>query len=150
MKTILILFAALLGLSAALQGTVNGLLAQRLSLPATVLLNACVVVVLAFVWWLLSPGERTFVPSAPTAWYLFTGGLFGVAILVSAAVAFPRLGAGPTTAIAVAAQLTAALALDHLGWAGVRLGVTPARVLGAVLLLVGAMLVLGTFSGARE
>jgi transporter family-2 protein len=72
----------------------------------------------------------------------YLGGLFGLAIIAGAAFAFPRLGAGATVALMVAAQLGTALLLDHFGATGERLALTPARLSGAVLLLAGALLVL--------
>jgi transporter family-2 protein len=90
--------------------------------------------------WLLLP--RGPAPAEAPPWWLWLGGVYGLWILCAAAIAFPRLGAGPTTALVVASQLLTALVLDHCGWFGARLPVTPMRLLGAVLLLAGAVLVL--------
>jgi len=65
-----------------------------------------------------------------------------VFIIAGAAFAYPRLGAGPTTALMVAAQLGTALALDHYGLPSGKVPVTPMRLVGAAFLLVGALLVL--------
>jgi hypothetical protein len=54
--------------------------------------------------------------SAP--WYLFSGGVFGLAIVTCAAIAYPRLGAGTTATIAIASQLVTALVLDQFAAAG--------------------------------
>ena len=67
--------------------------------------------------------------------------MYGISILGCAAFVFPRLGAGATTAFVVTAQLGSALALDHYGVPD-RIPVTGARLVGAVLLLAGALLVL--------
>ena len=70
------------------------------------------------------------------------GGAYGLFIIAGAAFAYPRLGAGPTTALMVAAQLTTALVLDHYGLPAGKVEVTPMRLVGAGLLFAGAVLVL--------
>jgi transporter family-2 protein len=131
--------ACLLGAAACLQGATNGALAERVGLPSAVALNAAIVCAVALlVWWFQPPGA----PRAAAPWWLWLGGLYGLFILGAAAFVFPRLGAGPATALMVAAQLITALCLDQTGWFGPRLELTPVRVLGAVLLLLGAVLVL--------
>jgi transporter family-2 protein len=142
-----IVLACLLGAAACLQGATNGDLAGRVGLPAAVVVTSVVVLSVSAVWWLAA---RAAAPAngPPAAWppagqfWLYLGGVYGLVILVIAAFLFPRLGAGPTTAIMVAAQLLTALALDQLGWPGARLDVTPMRVCGALLLVAGAVLVL--------
>ena len=73
---------------------------------------------------------------------LFLGGAYGLCIICSAAYLFPRIGAGPTTAVMIASQLMVALFVDHYGIGTARLPLTPYRILGAMMLLGGALLVL--------
>ena len=57
-------------------------------------------------------------------------------------VAIPRLGAANVMALLVAGQMGLSLAMDHYGWLGVAVQpVSPWRILGAVLLLVGVVLI---------
>lgn len=143
MTALLVVLALLLGTAVTAQGVVNGALAQRVPLAGAIFLNALVTFAGALLWWLAAPGaSRSLLPSDPAPAWLFTGGLLGLCIITSAAFCFPRLGPGPTVALAVAAQLLTALALDHFGVGGEELPVTPARLLGAALLLIGALLVL--------
>ena len=135
-----IALACLLGIAACLQGATNGALGGRLGVAAAVAVNATVVFVAAALVWWLSP--RAPAPSEALPWWIWLGGAYGLLILAAAAVVFPRLGAGPTTALMVASQLLTALVLDHLGLFGPRLEVTPLRVGGALLLCAGAVLVL--------
>ena len=135
-----IALACLLGIAACLQGATNGALGGRLGVAAAVAVNATVVFVAAAVVWWLSP--RAPAPQEALPWWIWLGGAYGLLILAAAAVVFPRLGAGPTTALMVASQLLTALVLDHLGLFGPRLEVTPLRVCGALLLFAGAVLVL--------
>ena len=137
----LVLVAIAAGCASALQGATNGALAGRVGLSSAVLINALIVTSGAGALWIGLPrGSST--GAEPLPWFLFLGGVYGLIILLAAAFAFPRLGAGPTTALMVAAQLCAALILDQLGWPSDRLAVTPIRVLGAGFLVLGALLVL--------
>lgn len=141
MQAMLICLAVLMGIALAVQGATNGSLAGRIGLASAVWINALVVVTGATIFWLASPR----VPAAaatPAPWFLYVGGAYGLVIIAGAAFAFPRLGAGPTTALMVAAQLSTALVLDHLGLSGGKIDVTPGRIVGALLLCAGALLVL--------
>ncbi len=133
--------AMLIGVVSVIQSATNGVLAGRIGLGPTMLINASVVFAGASLLWLLTRGN-TSVPGGPTPWFLFLGGVYGITFLICAAFVFPRLGAGPTTAIMVAAQLTLALVFDHYGIPMVRVPVTPWRLLGAGFLVLGALLVL--------
>lgn len=143
MTALLIALALLLGAAGTTQGVVNGSLAQRLPIAGAIFVNALVTLGGAALWWALAPGAtRRLVPEGGAPLWCYTGGLLGLYIVSSAAFCFPRLGAGPTMALVVAAQLVAALAYDHFGIGAVPLPVTPARVFGALLLVAGALLVL--------
>jgi transporter family-2 protein len=75
--------------------------------------------------------------------WLWLGAVLGVFVVGSITVAGPRIGTTATVALLIAGQLGAALAIDRLGWFGVeKVGVTWLRVLGVVLLAVGAALTL--------
>lgn len=135
----LVVLALVTGVCVCLQGVTNGALAARTSLFSAVFLNGLVVATGTLLLWLTD--RRPLIASEPTPWFLYLGGLYGIAILGCAAFVFPRLGAGAATAFVVSAQLVSALALDHVGLPH-RVPLTGARLVGAVLLLVGALLVL--------
>ncbi|HEY8515436.1 MAG TPA: DMT family transporter [Candidatus Binatia bacterium] len=139
MILVLIVLALVAGVCVCLQGVTNGALAARTSLFAAVFLNGLVVAIGTFVLWLTD--RRPLFASEPTPWFFYLGGFYGIAILACAAFVFPRLGAGAATAFVVTAQLVSALALDHYGVPH-RIPLTGARLVGGVLLLVGALLVL--------
>ncbi len=128
------------GIAICLQGATNGAFGARIGVPAAVAINLATALVVAGVvyWWLPRAAPR----DEPTPWWMWLGGAYGLCILAGAAFVFPRLGAGTATALVVAAQLLTALCLDHFGWPGGRVDVTPVRWLGAALLMVGAVLVL--------
>lgn len=140
MQALLICLALCVGIASAAQGATNGTLAGRVGLATAVWINALVVFASATIVWFAAP--RAPVSATPSPWFLYLGGVYGLVIIAGAAFAFPRLGAGPTTALMVAAQLGAALVLDYLGLPGGKIDVTPSRIVGAALLVAGALLVL--------
>ena len=110
MKIFLIVLAACMGIASAVQGATNGALSGRIGLATAVWLNALVVMIGATVLYFVLPRGEASAASGP--WFLYAGGCYGLFIIAGAAFAFPRLGAGPTTALMVAAQLT--LSLIHI------------------------------------
>jgi transporter family-2 protein len=85
----------------------------------------------------VAPGSAAAVP----AWAWF-GGLLGAAYVASTTVLGPRLGATALLALTLGGQMLAALAVDQYGVIGFpQSPVTPARLLGAVLVIAGALLI---------
>jgi len=85
-----------------------------------------------------APGSAASVP----AWAWF-GGLLGAAYVAATTVLGPRLGAAAVLALTLAGQMVAALLVDHYGVVGFpQSPVTPARLLGAALLVVGVLLIM--------
>jgi bacterial/archaeal transporter family-2 protein len=71
------------------------------------------------------------------------GGLVGALYVGSIVFTVRALGAGGLTALTIAGQLGLAMVIDHFGWLGVeRSPITLAKVTGAVLLALGAWLVI--------
>ncbi len=137
----LILLSLCLGAAMCLQSTVNGQLYLRLGLPLTLVINSGLVFAGSSLWFFVDRTTGQLPARAPAPWYLFTGGLFGLVIISCAAMAYPRLGAGVTTALAVAAQVLVALLLDWVGATGARLPLTTERVVGLALVALGVWLV---------
>ena len=78
--------------------------------------------------------------SAP--WWIWIGGVIGAAFILVNIVLAAKIGATLTLASIIVGQLTAALVVDHYGWFGgtvVRL--TPTRLAGVALLLLGVTLI---------
>ncbi|MDF1554251.1 MAG: DMT family transporter [Deferrisomatales bacterium] len=143
--THLFLFLLMLcvGAVAALQPLVNARLAQRVGgfLPSALVSFSVGALVLATL--VLgsgrSPGLRGL---AGASWWELTGGLMGALYVSSTIIVYPRIGAAAALAAVIAAQLTAGLLLDHFGAFGFRqIALDWQRVLGVVLLFVGAVLV---------
>ena len=85
----------------------------------------------------VAPGAVGQVP----AW-AWLGGLLGAAYVASTTVLGPRLGATALLALVLAGQMIAALAVDQFGVLGFPQNViTPVRLVGAALVIVGAVLI---------
>lgn len=75
--------------------------------------------------------------------WAWCGGLLGATYVASVTLLGPRIGAMTMVALVIAGQLVAALAVDHFGALGYpQMPVTATRLLGAALLLAGAVLVM--------
>jgi transporter family-2 protein len=79
--------------------------------------------------------------AAAPAWS-WVGGLLGGFYVTAIVVLTPRIGFALTLALTLAGQMVAALALDHAGALGLAARpVTGTRLVGAVLLFVGVLLI---------
>ena len=75
-------------------------------------------------------------------WWVWTGGAFGAIFIVVTIVLTAKIGATLTLASIIVGQLTAALVVDHYGlFGGTVVRLTPTRVMGVALLLLGVTLI---------
>ena len=77
-----------------------------------------------------------------TPWYGFIGGLYGAGVVTASSWATPKLGAGTTLVVIVAAQVALAVVLDQLGALGLEhhpLGWL--RIAGVLVVSAGAVMV---------
>ncbi len=142
MLPFLIFAACLMGIAGTVQGATNGALSGRIGIGPAILINAVVAALGSLIFWLLVPKHENPASFGSIPIYLWAGGFYGLLITAVAAFAFPRLGAGPTIAIMVCAQLLMALALDHYGIMAEQIAVTPIRIIGGLFLIAGTVLVL--------
>jgi transporter family-2 protein len=137
---IFVLAAAGAGVATAIQGAANAGLSAQAGLGAALVINASVVLIGSLVFFFAGGSPAIFFPDG-TPWSLYTGGLCGFAIILAAAVVFPKIGAGPAVALMVLGQGIAALAIDHFGVMGLpRAPLTLARIAGFALILAGVVL----------
>jgi bacterial/archaeal transporter family-2 protein len=135
-------FAA--GLGGAVQIAVQGRLGERVGSLEALTTAAVVGGVLALALLLLVRRSLDGVGDAfgGPKWLLL-GGVMGVFIVFSVTYAGPRIGVVATSAVLIAAQFALATVIDRFGWFGVeRIALGWPRVLGIVLLCVGAALTL--------
>lgn len=138
---ILLVFIA--GAFVALQAPTNAMLAKAGdSAILAALISFTVGTAALLVAWLGSghrPGTAAFVG---LPWYAWLGGLYGAVFVGVAAYAAPRIGVASLITIGIAGQIAMALWLDHVGAMGLaREPINFGRVLGAVLVLAGVVLV---------
>jgi len=77
-----------------------------------------------------------------STWWSWSGGLFGAVYIAISIFLLPRLGVFTVVTLIVVGQLLTSLVFDHFGILNVPLQpVTVTRILGAVFLLAGAVLI---------
>jgi bacterial/archaeal transporter family-2 protein len=75
-------------------------------------------------------------------WWAWSGGFFGAIYIAISILLVPRLGTAAFVALLVAGQLLSSFVFDHYGLFGIApRPADPARLLGAVLLVVGVVLI---------
>ena len=134
-------FAA--GTLLALQAPTNALLARGAGSPVNAALISFVIGSVALVVAALALGVRPDpAETRSLPWYAWVGGLYGAVFVALAAFAAPRIGVTFFLTLSIGGQLIMALLLDKLGAFGLaQVGITPLRLFGVVLVVVGAMLV---------
>jgi len=141
-------FAAVLafaaGLGGAIQIAVQGRLGDRVgsieALATASLIGALVAVLVLLVARQSLSGIGDAVASPK---WMLLGGVMSAFIILAITVAGPKIGVVATTAFIIAAQFALASVIDRYGWFGIEpVAVSWPRVLGIVLLVVGAALTL--------
>jgi transporter family-2 protein len=136
-----ILIAAAAGLLIGTQAPLTNLLRQKLGLwgmAVGVHVAGLAVALMA----LLTVERQAARPWTSWWWLILIAGWGGLGILLALAAAVGRLGSATALGISIAVQLTVTVVIDHFGWLGVEIRpLTWTRVVGAVLLLVGARLI---------
>lgn len=134
-------FAA--GVASATQGLFNSYWQVRLDLKTVLLVNAAVVfaaALLYYLWDIRNVQNGLWNAMAPS---IVVGGICGLIIIVTFALAFPKIGAFQAIVLFIAGQLVAALLFDTFGALNlptVTLGWQ--KIMGALFVAVGAFMVL--------
>ena len=139
----LVAFIAGIGLSA--QVGMNRTLGGRMNSPILATLTSFAIGTTALLVYVLV--TRPPLPARASLgggpWWIWCGGLVGAAYLTAAAALSGRLGAATWFGLIVTGQIFGSLVMDHYGIVGFpKRPITPTKILGAVLLLVGVALVL--------
>ena len=144
MNNLFVLVGLLTGVGSAVQTLVNAKLRLALDSP----IWAAVAQTIVGLTLLTAMGLVTRQPApvmvgwSKYPWWIWTGGIFGITYVVVTIIITPRLGTAFTLASIIVGQLTCALILDHYGWLGAPVvPLSGMRVLGAVLLVAGVMLI---------
>ena len=136
--------ALLAGALVPLQALINARLGQ--STTGALFASACSFVVGTIALAMVLLLARQPLPSLDTvarlpAW-VWLGGLFGAVFVLVATLAIPRIGASALVALVVLGQMAASLALDHFGILQAPKPVDLLRIVGALLIIGGVLLVL--------
>ena len=134
---------AIAGGMIAIQSVLNATLGQRMGQFGSVLVLTIVSIALLIVLILIFPTSAD-LKQRPSfsEWYLYIGGVLGVAILAAPIFLVPRIGTTSTLVAIVLGQMVMALLIDHFGiFASPKIEVTLTRVLGIALVAFGAFLV---------
>jgi transporter family-2 protein len=136
--------AFLAGVSLAVQAPINAMTSSRLGHPlgAATLSFAVGTICLVAITLLTARSQIDWSKLVGMSPLLWLGGVLGVAYITIAILLTPVIGVGALLALVIAGQITASLLLDHYGLLGlVGHEITMGRVAGALLVIVGAVMV---------
>jgi bacterial/archaeal transporter family-2 protein len=137
-----VLIMAVVGGCVAVQAPVNAGLGRSTGSFAAATISFAVGTVLLAAIVVLSGKAGGIGEVAHVDWYYLLGGVLGAAYVFSALVLVSQIGAGAVAAATVTGQLTTSVVLDRIGFLGLdREPITPARVVGVLLLLAGTYLI---------
>lgn len=134
----------LTGLGQPVQVAANSRLREAVASPGlAALLSASVtifVLAITTTFGLLGSGHFSGLRTAP--WWAWAGGACGALSILAGIVALPQTSAAIVITAAVFGQMLASLIVDHFGWLGVQVyRINTPRIIGALLVLVGAVLI---------
>jgi bacterial/archaeal transporter family-2 protein len=141
-KGLAVMLTAVAGGLIALQAPINAGLGKATgNLPAALVSFVVGTVALAAIV-VLSGKAGGLSSTFDVSWYYLLGGLLGAVYVANALIAVSAIGAGGVAAATITGQLTASVVIDRFGWFGLdEVALTPERLLGVALLLVGTILV---------
>ena len=134
------------GVSVALQQVVNARLRLELASPWWAGFISYLVGMLVMLAAIVASGEPPLSSAAlaRVSWWSWTGGVFGAVFIGTAILTVPRLGTAAVLALIVLGQMLGSLVFDQVGLLGLaQQSMTPVRLTGALLLLLGVVLVRG-------
>ncbi len=143
--TALLSFVVLVGLiggiAVAVQASFAGVITEQLG----VLENALIVFgggfLVALVLNMVNHGGKLrSLGSLP--WYAFLAGPLGIVIITAIGFTTSRIGLAGTLTLIIASQLVVGVVFDHFGWLTQVRPLDPSRLLGVLLLFLGAWIVL--------
>lgn len=140
MTIAVIAIAIIAGLCVALQGQFIGSMTRSAGAPTSVVITYGAGAILAAIIWLTRGAPVHGVRQFP--WYAWTSGALGLVIVGGIGFATPRLGLSRTIIITVAAQLLAAILIDHFGlFSAPQRAIDVWRALGYAVTIAGVWLV---------
>lgn len=126
-----------------LQSVLNAALGKKTGNLGSVLILTIVSILLLVCLIILFPNTANLknIPGL-SEWYLYAGGVLGVAILAAPIFLIPRIGATSTLTALVIGQLFLALIIDHYGFfSSPKIEINVMRVMGIILLIAGVFFI---------
>ncbi|WP_271679989.1 DMT family transporter, partial [Thermomonas mangrovi] len=146
-----LLVAVLIGAILPLQGLVNARLGTHVGGPvAAAFVSFLVGTVMLGLYLLATRTPVTLQGSLKLPAWIWAGGAIGAVYVACFTLLMPRIGAAGMVCLAVLGQVTASLLLDKFGVLQAAKPVDALRLLGAVLVLVGVVLVVAPWRGATR
>lgn len=143
-----LLVAVLIGAILPLQGLVNARLGTHVGGPvAAAFVSFLVGTVMLGLYLLATRTPVTLQGSLKLPAWIWAGGAIGAVYVACFTLLIPRIGAAGMVCLAVLGQVTASLLLDKFGVLQAAKPVDALRILGAVLVLVGVVLVVAPWRG---
>jgi len=134
---------AIAGSMITVQSVLNAALGKKTGNLGSVLILTLVSTSLLLLLIILFPDTANFrdMPGV-SEWYLYAGGVLGVAILAALVFLIPRIGATSTLTALVIGQLFLALIIDHFGlFSFPKIEINLMRTMGIILLVAGTFLI---------
>ena len=143
-----LLVAVLIGAILPLQGLVNARLGTHVGGPvAAAFVSFLVGTVMLGLYLLATRTPVTLQGSLKLPAWIWAGGAIGAVYVACFTLLIPRIGAAGMVCLAVLGQVTASLLLDKFGVLQVAKPVDALRLLGALLVLAGVVLVVAPWRG---
>ena len=144
MNVLVVLFAIVAGVAGSVQVAVMSKLGDRVGVFGALAWATTLAALLAVSLMLVArQGFGEFAAAARQPVWLWSGALMSIIIVLAITVAGSRIGVIATISVLLAGQIAAGAAIDHWGLFGAdRIGVGGVRIIGIVLLGIGAGLTL--------
>ena len=142
-RLLFVVMALALGAVLPMQAAINSRLAKTAGSPVMAAFISFAVGTIALMIYLIMSGQFKFgfVSSQPP-WWIWTGGLLGTFFVAGIVCVLPKLGVVLSFSLVLAGQMFIAILFDQFGWLGVAVReISPGKIIGAVLLIVGVVLI---------
>lgn len=137
---VVMLIAIAAGIAVALQGQFMAVMNRTVGTATSVVITYGIGAIVAVLFWITRRDAHTPVRDIP--WYAWMAGALGLIIVGGIGYAAPRLGLSRTIIITIAAQLAAAMLIDHFGlFSAEPRGLDVTRAIGFALTIGGAWLI---------
>lgn len=139
-----VVLSLIAGVAGSIQVAVSGTFGRRIGvLEATAFGSITAALIVCAVLLIARQGVGNLGASVREPAWLWLGGVMGAIVVTSITFTAPRIGTFATIGLLIAGQLAMGVLIDAFGLFGLeRIPITPARVVGLVLLAAGAALVL--------